>query len=91
MKTVTDNYNWSRYSFAMKTSAFCFILLSSLLISSRLSAQTEVMAWGNITGIRVEGQLMEFESSLSVIGKEGAVISATGRERQRPKYHRDGL
>jgi O-glycosyl hydrolase len=48
------------------------------------------MAWGNITGISMEGQLMEFESNLRVIGKDGSVIGATGRERQRPKYHRDG-
>jgi O-glycosyl hydrolase len=48
------------------------------------------MAWGNITGIRVEGQLMEFESNFRVVGKDGSVVNATGRERQRPKYHRDG-
>lgn len=31
-----------------------------------LRAQTEVMAWGNITGIRVDGRLMAFESLLAV-------------------------
>ena len=70
--------------------AACFILICLLLKVDRLSAQTEVMACGNITGIMVDGQLMEFESSLMVIGKNGSVLNTTGRERQRPKYHRDG-
>ncbi|MBK9390947.1 MAG: hypothetical protein IPN68_12395 [Bacteroidetes bacterium] len=70
------------------------ILLSIVLISSvnisRLSAQTEVMAWSNITGIRVDGQLMEFESSLRVISANWLNINSTGREKQRPKYDREG-
>ena len=49
------------------------------------------MAWGNITGIRVEGQLMEFESSLRVVEKGWMHYSATGKEKQQPKYDRDGL
>ncbi len=67
----------------------CFILTCSVA-GIRLAAQTEVMAWGNITGIRVEGQLMEFESSLRVVDKEWQNINATARERQRPKYDREG-
>jgi O-glycosyl hydrolase len=57
---------------------------------SKISAQTEVMAWGNMTGIRVEGQLMEFESDIRVINKGWTGINATGKERQSPQYHRDG-
>jgi hypothetical protein len=90
MKTVPDNYNRNRSSVDNKSSASCFILLCLLFIFPVLSAQTEVMAWGNITGIRVNGQLMEFESNFRVISKDGSVINVTGRERQRPKYHRDG-
>jgi O-glycosyl hydrolase len=48
------------------------------------------MAWGNLTGIRVEGQLMEFETSLRVVGKDWNKINATGRERQHPRYDREG-
>lgn len=56
-----------------------------------LSAQTEVMAWGNMTGIRVEGELMEFESSLKVVDKGWQAVAATGKEKQsRPAYHREG-
>jgi len=55
-----------------------------------LSSQTEVMAWGNITGIRVDGELMDFESSLRVGTLEGDMDS-TGKEKQvRPVYHRKG-
>ena len=49
------------------------------------------MAWGNITGIRVDGQLMEFESSLRIVEKGWMNYSATGKEKQQPKYDRDGL
>jgi hypothetical protein len=48
------------------------------------------MAWGNLTGIRVDGQLMEFESSLRVVEKGWNSLTATGKERQRPKYDREG-
>jgi hypothetical protein len=56
-----------------------------------LSAQTEVMAWSNITGIRVDGQLMEFETSYRIVDKELNVLQATGKEKQyRPEYTRNG-
>lgn len=54
-------------------------------------SQTEVMAWGNMTGIRMDGQLMAFESSLRVVGKDWATVQSTGKEKQdHPLYHRDG-
>ena len=66
--------------------------LSSLILTSAswAAAQSEVMAWGNLTGIRVDGQLMEFESSLRVVTKGWQNINATGKERQSPKYDREG-
>ncbi|HOD56664.1 MAG TPA: hypothetical protein PLJ61_04585 [Bacteroidales bacterium] len=42
------------------------LLLFLSMIPLSLRAQTEVMAWGNITGIRVDGHLMAFESFLTV-------------------------
>jgi hypothetical protein len=65
-------------------------LLLNLLVANNILAQTEVMAWGNLTGIRVEGQLMEFETTLSVVGKDWVSVTATGKEKQQPKYHREG-
>lgn len=75
---------WIRYAL--------FFVVSNIIALSLLNAQTEVMAWGNLTGIRVEGQLMEFETSLRVVGKNWSIISATGKEKQpRPRYDRDGI
>ncbi|MEP6949036.1 MAG: hypothetical protein ABI863_07180 [Ginsengibacter sp.] len=53
-------------------------------------AQAEVAPWGNLTGIRVVGQLIGFESSLRVVEKDWSKINATGKERQHPRYVRDG-
>lgn len=62
-----------------------------LFFTAYATAQTEVMAWSNMTGIRVDGQLMEFESSFRVVDKDLNILSATGKERQyRPEYTRDG-
>lgn len=49
-----------------------------------LSAQTEVMAWGNVSGIRVDGELMDFETAVLVGDR------ITGRERYGTTYERQG-
>ena len=73
------------------TQSALFGVILNVLALPVVIAQTEVMAWGNLTGIRVEGQLMEFETSLRVVGNNWTMISSTGREKQpRPRYHRDG-
>src|SRR5689334_9115258 len=51
--------------------------------------QAELQPWGNITGIRVDGQLMAFQSSIRVVGTDSRITS-TGKERQQPKYSRSG-
>ncbi|MGI4804481.1 MAG: hypothetical protein ACRYFL_06895 [Janthinobacterium lividum] len=68
---------------------FAVILVLSVFMLNKSHAQTEVEPWGNITGIRMDGQLMPFETSLSVMGKDGKITS-TGKEKQRPKYTREG-
>lgn len=52
----------------------------------------EVMAWGNLTGIRVKGQLMEFKTSLRVVQADWVKINETGKERQgqRHRFSRNG-
>ncbi|HLW06718.1 MAG TPA: hypothetical protein VKY45_04080 [Marinilabiliaceae bacterium] len=73
----------------MKKIFFLLLLFFSLVLNT--SAQTEVMAWGNITGIRIDGQLIDFESSIVVVGKDKSFVHATGKERQtRPQYFRNG-
>jgi len=76
----------SSWAFPLTGSRIRKVIILLLIIGSSankcLNAQTEVMAWSNITGIRVEGQLMEFESSLRVVDKDWQHINATARERQ---------
>ena len=55
------------------------------------AVHTEVMAWSNITGVRSEGELIDFESTLRV-GTPGGEIESTGREKQsRIQYSRNGF
>ncbi len=56
----------------------------------RSLAQTEATAWGNLNGMRIDGQLMKFTSSICLIGPSMADVTATGKEKQRPMYTRDG-
>jgi O-glycosyl hydrolase len=53
-------------------------------------AQPEVMAWGNLTGLRIDGHLLELSTSLCVAQPELAGISCTGREKQQNSYSRNG-
>jgi hypothetical protein len=84
---IRDHFSWFQFRFI---ALFLIILIVKCNLISPLYAQPEVMAWGNLTGIRVDGQLMEFESSLRVVGKDWLSITATGKERQQPKYDRGG-
>jgi hypothetical protein len=65
-------------------------LIFFLFVLTPLFSQPEVEPWGNITGIRVDGQLMEFETNISVVEKDGIGIKTTAKEKQRPKYAREG-
>jgi len=53
-------------------------------------AQPEVMAWGNLTGLRVDGHLLELSTSMCVAQPELAGVSCTGREKQQNSYSRSG-
>ena len=70
----------------------CSVLMVGIflfVLSGKSFAQAELQAWGNLTGIRVEGELMGFESSLRMMGKAGSIMNATGKEQQSPRYSRD--
>lgn len=60
------------------------------LLAGEAAGQAEVRAWGNVTGLRVEGQLMPFETSLRAVGVRGATVLETAKERQNPSFIRDG-
>jgi len=76
--------------FRMKPNCIFITLLLPFLLATQATAQTEVMAWGNMTGIRIEGQLIEFESSFRVVETGWSRINFTGRERQTTRFTRDG-
>lgn len=78
----------------MRNTLFVFILASSLLLlgtSPKSFSQPELQAWGNMTGIRIDGQLMKFETSIQVVKNGWGKIIYTGKEKQRrPIYKREG-
>jgi hypothetical protein len=67
---------------------FCFIFSAGI---EKSYGQTELQAWGNITGIRVQGELIEFETSLRVVGNKWSSITTTGKEAQSPKFNRNNF
>jgi hypothetical protein len=69
----------------MLTLIFFLALLSVRQVAE---AQAEVEPWGNLSGIRVDGQLMHFETSLILMARQS--VKATAKERQHPAYHRTG-
>jgi hypothetical protein len=66
-----------------------FIILCFALAGPAF-AQPEVMAWGNVTGLRVDGHLLELGTSMCVAQPELAGVSCTGREKQQNRYSRNG-
>ena len=66
------------------------VMVSLSCLVTNVHAQTELAPWGNITGIRIDGQLMKFETYIAVVKKGWTRIKATGKERQRPRYNRNG-
>lgn len=76
----------------MKKNKRVLLVIGLLLTNFHLQtifAQTEVMAWSNITGVRVDGELIDFESSLRV-GDFNTYAEPSKKEWQRPLYHREG-
>jgi hypothetical protein len=67
---------------------------SSIILISLFAAvgfaQPEVMAWGNVTGLRVDGHLLEVNSAICVAQPELAGVFCTGREKQTNSYLRNG-
>lgn len=67
-------------------------LLFGLLLSTfpaLLHAQAEVQAWGNLTGLRAEGKMHRFETSLCVIENNWNREWHSGKERVWSRFQRD--
>ena len=74
--------------------AFVFFTIQCVWVMAQNNVEntihSEVMAWSNITGVRMDGELIDFESSLCV-GNPGGKMEKSGRERQsNVRYHRNG-
>jgi len=54
------------------------------------AAQPEVMGWGNLEGIRVNGHLHGFDAGLCVVEPGWSAWSRTGKERQQTTFLRRG-
>lgn len=65
-------------------------VLSLALPPRAARAQAELAPWGNLTGLRVQGQLLEVPTSLRLLRPDGASELATRHEAQRPHYTRQG-
>ncbi len=53
-------------------------------------AQPELTARGNLKGIRIDGQLMKFTTSMCLVGHSIAEVKESGRDDQRQNYTRQG-
>jgi hypothetical protein len=70
---------------------FRLVVLLCLMVLPVLRgyAQPELEPWGNLTGIRIQGQLMDFGTSLRAAFSDGRVLT-TAKERQSPHYTWEG-
>lgn len=73
---------------------FIITMIPILLIlngfGSKMFAQADVTAWGNLRGIRVDGELMKFETSLRIVKNSWLDIIKTAKEEQNPNFSRQG-
>lgn len=72
---------------------YALFVLFCLFISGGFNkialGQAYVTPWGNLKGIRIDGQLMKFNTSLCAAGSGWSDLTQTAKERQRPKYTRE--
>ncbi len=68
--------------------AIILICLNSLF-TSRIYAQSDVAAWGNIRGIRIDGDLMKFETGLTIVKNNWMDLIQTAKEKQEPDFRRE--
>jgi hypothetical protein len=73
----------------IKTFLSSCVLIVAAFLANDARAQAEFTTWGNITGIRIDNQLMEFNSSLAVENQWGDTWR-TRKEGQDIDFRRDG-
>lgn len=72
----------------MKRTASEIILLISIICNG--VCQPEVAPWSNISGIRIDGTLVEINSALGYVGADWTSIRKTAKERAGYSYERSG-
>ena len=70
--------------------SFYLLILLYPLGMSALLAQPEVYPWSNISGIRLDGELMELNSSFCVVGSDWSDVQRSAKEEGRYQYQRRG-
>jgi hypothetical protein len=55
------------------------------------AAQTTVTPWGNLAGMRVSGEPVDFEAGLRIVHPDWTGFSSAVKYLQRPRYSRTGL
>lgn len=83
---ISGTLQFAKYTFLL--SILSFIMLTGT--AGVLYGQVEFTTWGNLTGIRVDGQLMKFESSLCIANADWSKVTRTAREKQRIQFSREG-
>jgi hypothetical protein len=66
------------------------VMLAMAMLGTNAFGQAELAPWGNITGVRKQGQLLPLETALQYVKSDGVQILTTAHERQRPSYKRNG-
>lgn len=67
-----------------------FLLLAPALLNPSLFAETVFTPWGNVIGMRIGGELAEFEAGLRIVREDWSGFSSAVKYLQRPKYSRVG-
>ncbi len=76
-----------------KTDCMKLFIISLFFLTGffvRIQAQPQTMGWGNLKGIRYKGEIIQFESSLCVVGSTLRDVTQTAKEKQNPHYQLDG-
>jgi hypothetical protein len=74
----------------MKVYRTALLVILVSLTGGQVLAQAELEPWGNLNGIRVQGQLFPFSTCLRVVYHDGTLIISTAKKKQRPAFIRNG-
>jgi hypothetical protein len=65
------------------------VLFLSVPFCHKTFAQANFKPWGNLEGIWIKGQLMKFNTNVTVVGQKWSDGISSGKEKQRPQFTRE--